>query len=84
MAQDQPNDYVCFRCYDAKCSQCVDVMAVVMGTETECNCQRPGHDGEPINNQVTDPFTGAVHAPGLVVEQSGEVIHKWQRHFPTS
>lgn len=30
--------------------------------------------GEPVLNQIRDPFTGAVHAPGLVVNEDGTVV----------
>lgn len=35
--------------------------------------------GEPVLEQVQDPFTGSVHGPGLEVTIDGDVIRKYGR-----
>lgn len=35
--------------------------------------------GEPVLNQVEDPFTGDIHAPGLVVKKDGSVEFRNER-----
>ncbi len=64
----------CPNCHKGKCEECVDVARILAGfTQTICQCTKKGHDGEARNQQVLDPFTGTVHAPGLSVTKDGEV-----------
>jgi hypothetical protein len=39
-----------------------------------CKCKRKGHSGEPFENQIADPETGAAHGPNVVVSEGGEVV----------
>lgn len=57
---------------------CPDKIFLILGKDTVCTCKKSGHEdaitGEPRRNQIQDPFTGDVHAPGLVVKaDTGEV-----------
>lgn len=52
---------------------CVDVLNVVFSRDFECHCKRPEHSGEPLLKQIKDPFTGAVHAPRLVIDENGDI-----------
>jgi hypothetical protein len=69
----KPPIFVCSHCQAGKCEECVDVLRVVFALDTLCECTRKGHSGEPVDQQVADPFTGAVHAPDLVVTADGDV-----------
>lgn len=64
---------VCPQCKADNCEQCVDVLRMAYTDETICQCTRKGHDGEPRDQQILDPETGTVFAPGLSVSQDGEV-----------
>jgi hypothetical protein len=46
---------------------------MVYTDETICRCRKQGHSGEPRDQQILDPETGTVHAPGLQVSIEGEV-----------
>jgi len=71
--------WVCTHCIKGDCNSCIDVGRVLMSPLPVsefvpiCKCKRPGHDGEPVNQQIRDPFDGSVHAPGLVITEDGEV-----------
>lgn len=68
---------VCPRCKEDKCEECVDRLRAIYASNLLCKCSRKLHNekmsGEPILNQIRDPETGAVYAPGLEVSQEGEV-----------
>lgn len=64
---------ICKPCKDGSCGSCVDILRSVYTDKMICQCDRRGHDGEPINNQILDPETGTVYAPGLEVSANGEV-----------
>lgn len=66
--------FVCTECKNDNCIRCIDVARVVFKMEEICKCRRQNHRGEPRDRQIKDPFTGAVHAPGLRVTKDGEVI----------
>ncbi len=71
-------EYICIMCLHGNCENCIDIECIPFSVkETTCNCQRPNHSGEPIDNQILDPKTGAVHGPGLVVENDGTVRTVW-------
>lgn len=53
--------YVCDPCKTRDCNNCTDIMRVVFDQQLICKCDRRGHDGEPRDKQVKDPFTGEVH-----------------------
>lgn len=64
----------CSNCQAGNCEQCVDVTRILLGRAgLICQCTRRGHSGEPRDKQIADPETGAVHAPGLAVQQDGTV-----------
>lgn len=63
----------CMRCKNGDCNNCVDVLRMVYTDQTICQCTRKNHSGEPVDQQIADPFTGAIHAPGLTVEPNGEI-----------
>lgn len=71
-----PALFVCARCQASDCEQCVDVLRVIVNLSPICHCTIQGHDGEPINQQILDPTTGDVHAPGLVVKEDGTVEYE--------
>lgn len=67
-------DMQCPSCKRGECEKCPNVLLEAVGRSPVCTCTRKGHNGtEPNEVQITDPFTGAVHAPGLVVTESGAV-----------
>jgi hypothetical protein len=68
--------FVCTFCKEGNCNQCIDVARALLSMSLICDCTAEGHDGEPNRQQILDPETGAVHAPGLVVTQEGEVIKR--------
>lgn len=68
----------CPSCRGGNCSNCADRVLVLLGRDRVCSCGRSTHEdainGEPRINQVEDPFTGDVHAPGAIVEsETGKV-----------
>lgn len=65
--------FVCEECKFGACANCVDVLRMVYSDITICQCKRSGHSGDPTDNQIVDPFTGSVHAPGLTVSRDGKV-----------
>lgn len=65
--------FVCSHCREYKCEECSDILRVVIDLEEICNCKLPGHSGEPVEQQIRDPFTKSVHGPGLEVTVEGEV-----------
>lgn len=66
-------DMTCPNCKWNNCAECVDVVLILAGRPTVCTCTRRCHSGEPIDQQVLDPFTGTVHAPGLEVAEDGTI-----------
>ena len=74
----KPPPFVCQKCQLGLCEECIDVLRVIFSDTLICKCKRKGHDGEPVNWQIKDPETGAVHGPNVVVNESGEVT------FPNS
>lgn len=51
---------------------------VLLDKDRLCSCGRSGHEdavtGEPRVEQIEDPFTGDVHAPGAIIRrETGEV-----------
>lgn len=65
--------FVCTHCKAEDCSHCIDVLRVVFDMELICHCSRRDHSGEPRDQQIRDPETGTVYAPGLSVTEDGEV-----------
>lgn len=64
----------CPNCHQGKCENCVDVGRLLAGFEnTICQCRKKGHSGEPRDQQILDPSTGTVYAPGLKVDVDGKV-----------
>lgn len=75
--QVQKAQMVCAECKAGVCEFCVDGLRLFYTNETICTCGRTDHSdkmrGEPRLGQVRDPFTGDIHAPGLVVTEDGTV-----------
>lgn len=73
----EPRMMVCPNCKQDKCESCVDRLRRIYSDETICTCTRKLHaekrDGEATLNQIKDPITGDIHAPGLIVTADGEV-----------
>lgn len=64
----------CPKCHEGKCDECVDVARILAGFQNEiCQCTRKKHAGEPQAEQILDPSTGTVYAPGLKVSIDGKV-----------
>ena len=64
----------CTNCSLGNCNNCVDVTRYLAGfTMPICQCSRKGHNGEPRDQQILDPETGTVYAPGLEVDIDGKV-----------
>lgn len=68
-----PRQMTCFNCRNGHCENCVDVLRMVYSDEMICTCTRKNHLGEPIANQIKDPESGTVYAPGLTVSELSEV-----------
>jgi len=65
---------ICPPCHNGRCDNCVDVARFLLGFEDRlCECTKKGHDGEPLDQQILDPSTGTVYAPGLKVDIDGKV-----------
>lgn len=75
----QAHKFVCPKCREDKCVECFDIVRIFANLPAICFCTRRNHSGEPRDNQVADPFTGDVHAPGLTVTYEGEVIKNADR-----
>lgn len=67
---------VCAHCIQGNCNKCLDVARAVFGMELLCECKKSTHNGEPITQQIADPTTGTVHAPGLTVDIDGKVTRR--------
>ena len=84
-----PNDFVCDMCKLSSCENCIDVLRAVYTDDTICKCKRKDHSGEPVNQQVRDPFDGSVHAPNAVISEDGQVTYNeefrswWRKQFGT-
>lgn len=66
-------DMVCPKCKKDKCNECIDVTLILAGRDQICACIKQGHDGEPRDRQVQDPFTGAIIGPGAIIHTDGTV-----------
>lgn len=68
---------VCIECQNDNCFGCVDRLRAFYTNEIICTCGRADHadkrDGEARYMQSMDPFTGDIHAPGLVVLAEGGI-----------
>lgn len=71
--KSEPKYMVCSECVRDCCELCVNVSLILLGRNEICECKKQGHNGEPRDQQVLDPETGAVHAPGLTITEEGEV-----------
>lgn len=71
---------VCPECRKGNCVSCVDALLFIARGEGReyCKCKRKGHNGEPRDQQILDPETGTVHAPGLTISKDGEVTRYMQ------
>lgn len=69
----RPPPFVCTRCKANQCEQCVDVLRALYSDRMICKCRRKNHNGEPMDQQIADPTTGDVYAPGLVVREDGTI-----------
>lgn len=71
---------VCPSCKDDNCERCVDRLRAIYADDFVCECTRNLHtekrDGEARLNQIKDPETGTVYAPGLTVDIDGKVTFK--------
>lgn len=68
----------CTNCKAGNCLDCVDITRARAGYDDPlCECRRKSHNIEPSTQQILDPETQEVHAPGLTVKQSGivEFLH---------
>lgn len=67
----------CLPCRMDGCGDCVDKIMLLLGRPQICGCERQLHDekiqGEPRLEQIRDPVTGDVYAPGLVAKHDGGV-----------
>lgn len=72
----KPPRAVCSNCRNGNCEGCVDVLRSVYTDDKLCDCRRKNHTGEPMSQQILDPETGTVHAPGLTVDSDGKVEFK--------
>ena len=78
------NSFVCIRCKQDDCENCVDILRVIYTDATICKCKRKGHSGEAVEKQVKDPFDGTVYGPEATIGEDGEVkvnagFRKWFR-----
>lgn len=64
---------ICKKCEEDKCVECVDTLRSIFFEKAICECRRKKHNGEPRDEQILDPETGTVHAPGLTVTEDGTV-----------
>jgi len=65
--------FVCEGCQYGVCERCIDVLRSIYSKELICKCKRKNHMGEPRDQQILDPETNAVHAPGMIIHEDGEV-----------
>lgn len=81
---------VCPNCKAGYCEGCVDVLRAAYSDEKICACVKQGHSGEPSAQQVLDPESGDVYAPGLIVHEDGTVerdeeavadVRKWLKEM---
>lgn len=79
--------FVCVNCKNGKCGNCVDVLRMVYADKPICRCEKRGHSGEAIDNQIADPETGSVYGPHAVIKEDGTVVtdeefkKKWKEQF---
>jgi hypothetical protein len=70
----------CPACREGNCNSCPDKVMILLGKERICTCKRSGHDdlvnGEPRTQQVQDPFTEDIHAPGLIVKAESGALER--------
>ena len=68
---------VCKPCSEGNCARCVDVYRYLSGKKDPiCECRKKDHGGEPREQQIRDPFTNEIVAPGLTVDMDGNVKFK--------
>ena len=69
--------FVCRQCRLEHCDQCLDKLRLLYAKDRLCRCRRTLHlekiMGEPRLNQIEDPETGMIYAPGLTVNRDGKV-----------
>lgn len=70
-----PEVRVCLPCQQNRCFDCTDIAFILADRHIEfpCKCMRPGHSTEPNTQQILDPDTNTVYAPGLKVDEDGTV-----------
>ena len=66
--------FVCSFCLMTECDKCVDIIRISSGYKLICTCKLVAHAGEPRDQQILDPATGTVFAPGLGVTKDGTVV----------
>lgn len=66
-------EFICTHCSAGDCNNCSDIMRIIVNLPEICQCARPEHSGEPVNQQILDPETGDVHAPGMVIHEDGSI-----------
>lgn len=77
----------CPACKKGECGACVDILRSVYADDLICTCTRKNHLGEPVDQQIKDPFTGDIHAPAAIIRENGEVEvdeefrRKWREQF---
>ena len=78
---------VCVNCKNGNCENCVDVLRMVYTNDLICKCERKNHLGEPLAEQIRDPFTGDIHGPHAVITEDGTVTtdeefkRQWREQF---
>lgn len=71
--QPTKREMTCPSCKRGECTNCPDVLLAALGRSVGCTCTRANHSGEPNQQQIMDPETGTVHAPGLEVGNNGQI-----------
>lgn len=77
----------CTNCKAGDCGACVDVLRMVYTNKTICKCTRKNHTGEPVEQQIQDPFDGTVHGPAVTISKDGivtvdqEFKRSWMEQF---
>lgn len=76
----------CISCREDNCDRCIDRIRAIYSSEMVCTCERQMHvmrrDGEAILNQIKDPETGTVYAPGLSIDTDGTVHYRRDSDSP--
>ncbi len=71
--KDKDKNWTCVQCQDKLCMACVDIIRMTYTDVKICRCKLKGHNTEAFTQQVLDPETNTVHAPGLTVGEDGSV-----------